>query len=66
MDTTTNDVQEMIVKVFDEYIEPPKEIPEWETPEMMMAHHQSLRESALAKLKKIGLTEDEAKTVIGI
>lgn len=66
MATTTNDVvSDEPVAFFDEYIEPPQETPEWETPEEMMAYHQSLRESALKKLKNFGLTEEEAKTVIG-
>lgn len=64
MDTTTSG--EEIVFVCDELVDAPVEPTEWDTPEEMMTYHQSLRESAIAKLKKIGLTEDEAKAVIGI
>jgi hypothetical protein len=64
MDTTTNG--EEIVFVCTEVVDAPVEHTEWETPELMMAHHQALRDSAIAKLKNIGLTEDEAKAVIGL
>lgn len=42
------------------------EIPEWETPEEMIAHHNQIKENAALKLTKLGLTIDEAKSLAGI
>lgn len=36
------------------------------SPDEMIAAQQSIRDSALAKLAKLGLTEEEAKAVIGM
>ena len=36
------------------------------SPDEMIAAQEQLKDSAIAKLKKLGLTEDEAKAVIGI
>ena len=67
MDTTISEViNDGTTVFFDDFIEPPVEKQEWESPDQMITHQQSLRDSAILKLKKIGLTEDEAKAVIGI
>ena len=46
-----------------EYIEL---VPDETSPEEMIAAQQSLKQSALAKLALLGLTEEEAKAVIGL
>lgn len=67
MDTTTSELPEDVpIAVFDDFIQPPIEVAEWATPDEMIAHHKSLRESAIAKLANLGLTEEEAKIVIGV
>lgn len=62
MDTTIN---EDVIFVNTEIVEPPKEFEEWESPGQMIAAHLAVKESALKKLAKLGLTEDEARAVIG-
>lgn len=42
------------------------DVPEFETADEMIASHQSLKDSALSKLKNFGLSTDEAKAVIGL
>lgn len=49
----------------DVIIQPPIEYEQWTTPDEMIAAHNEVRESAIMKLKKLGLTEDEAKAIIG-
>lgn len=39
---------------------------EWETPDQMIAAHNAVKQSAVDKLKKIGLTEEEAKAIVGV
>lgn len=41
------------------------EQPEFATPDEMIAVQQGLKDSALSKLQKFGMTEEEAKAVIG-
>ena len=42
------------------------EVSEWETPDEMIAAHKAVKEAGLAKLVALGLTEEEAKAVIGL
>lgn len=63
MDTTTNG--EEIVFVCTEVIDAPVEPVEWETPEEMIAAHQEVKDAAVKKLTKLGLTLDEARALIG-
>lgn len=41
------------------------EPPEYKNPDDMIKQHVILKDSAISKLTKLGLTEDEAKAIIG-
>ena len=64
MDTTTKN--EKIIFVCDTIIPAPVEKVEWDTPEEMIAAHNAVKDSAVKKLKDIGLTEEEAKAIVGV
>ena len=51
-------VPELVTPIFDK--------PEFSTPDEMIAAQQAQKDMALNKLKKLGLTESEAKAVIGL
>lgn len=63
MDITTN---EDIIFICDTIIPAPVEQCEWETPDEMIAAHKLVKDSAMQKLTAFGLTEEEAKAIVGL
>ncbi len=74
MDTTTSDMFDGLIEITpDDSIVPIyflenqlTEQSEWETPDQMIAAHKAIKDSAMQKLTAFGLTEEEAKAIVGL